>query len=218
MAVKISSNQNRKNQKDSCFLGEDYNGTGVMNAKRNGLPGRLRSLLNWQKRIRRNSIHDTMPSRSADGSFESRGSEHEAPFALTRSTQAVGNQALGTVGGQAIAVRYVSMPRRVLWIDGIGGFLCCDTDEVVIGQAVVAASQILESSVTSVVRRPPFVAVAGDYLLQPLQQMWLNDAPVERAQLLRDGSVLQLGRRVRVGFAKPNPLSANRPSEFAQLE
>ena len=133
--------------------------------------------------------------------------------ALTRSTQAVGLQA---AGGKPSADT-IAVPRRVLWIDGIGGFLCCDQEEVVLGQAVNGSLADIGivgdlSRQAAAIRRS-----GGDYLLQPLQQMWLNDAPVDRAQLLSHGSVLQLGRRVRVGFSKPNPLSATARLDLLSL-
>ncbi len=192
--------------KDSCFPGEDYNGTSVMDAKRKGLPGRLCGLLTWKRRS--SATQPTIPRhhdrQTVRLNREDQNMKHYS--ALTRSTQAIGQP--GKTGDKQALSDTISTPRRVLWIDGIGGFLCCDTDEVVIGQAVGGSLADIGivgdlSRQAAAIRRS-----GGDYLLQPLQQMWLNDAPVERAQLLRDGSVLQLGRRVRVGFAKPNPLSA----------
>lgn len=138
--------------------------------------------------------------------------------ALTRSTQAVGQQPQAAHGNTNQLLSDTSTaPRRVLWIDGVGGFLCCDRDEILIGQAIngsVADVGIVGdlSRQAAAIRRS-----GGDYLLQPLQQMWLNDAPVDRAQLLRDGAVMQLGRRVRVGFSKPNPLSATARLDLLSL-
>ncbi len=136
--------------------------------------------------------------------------------ALTRSTQAIGmHAALG--GGAKDASDTVSAPRRVLWIDGIGGFLCCDQDEVVLGQAV--SGSLADVGIVGDLSRQS-VAIrrsGGDYLIQPLQQMWLNNISVDRPQLLGDGNVLQLGRRVRVGFSKPNPLSATARLDLLSL-
>ena len=146
--------------------------------------------------------------------------------ALTRSTQAANPMAanLQAVGLQAnggntkqMLSDTVSAPRRVLWIDGVGGFLCCDRDEILIGQAINGSLADIGivgdlSRQAAAIRRS-----GGDYLLQPLQQMWLNDAPVDRAQLLRDGAIMQLGRRVRVGFSKPNPLSATARLDLLSL-
>lgn len=144
--------------------------------------------------------------------------------ALTRSTQALGIPSVPQAGGPATDARTqpvhsetVAAPRRVLWIDAVGGFLCCDREEIVIGQAVSGSSADVGivgdlSRQAAAIRRS-----GGDYLLQPLQQMFLNDAPVDRAQLLRDGAILQLGSRVRVGFSKPNPLSATARLDLLSL-
>ena len=140
--------------------------------------------------------------------------------ALTRSTQAIGLQAAGqlpTGGTKEHSSDTVSLPRRVLWIDGIGGFLCCDQDEVVLGQAINGSLADL-GIVGDLSRQAAAIRRSGDdYLLQPLQQMWLDESPVDRPQLLRDGAVLQLGRRVRVGFSKPNPLSATARLDMLSL-
>jgi hypothetical protein len=98
--------------------------------------------------------------------------------ALTRSTQAAGLQAALGGNTKEMLSDTVSTPRRVLWIDGIGGFLCCDRDEILIGQAINGSAADIGivgdlSRQAAAIRRS-----GGDYLLQPLQQMWLNDAPV----------------------------------------
>lgn len=137
--------------------------------------------------------------------------------ALTRITQpAAPDAALGNNTKELLSDT-VSAPRRVLWIDGVGGFLCCDREEILIGQAI--GSSIADVGIVGDLSRQAAAIrrSGGDYLLQPLQQMWLNDVPVDRAQLLRDGAVMQLGRRVRVGFSKPNPLSATARLDLLSL-
>ena len=139
--------------------------------------------------------------------------------AVTRSTQAAGLLAQAALGGNTkeMLSDNASTPRRVLWIDGIGGFLCCDHDEILLGQAVTGSPADI-GIVGDLSRQAAAIRRSGsDYLLQPLQQMWLNDTPVDRAQLLRDGAVLQLGRRVRVVFSKPNPLSATARLDLLSL-
>jgi hypothetical protein len=131
--------------------------------------------------------------------------------ALTRSTQAVG--ITKTPGNDTVSSR----PSRILWIDGVGGFLCCDRDEVILGQAV-GNSEVDISIVGDLSRQAAAIRRSGgDYLLQPLQQMTLNDRPVDRAQLLQDGNVLSLGRRVKVKFSKSNALSATARLDLISL-
>lgn len=101
-------------------------------------------------------------------------------------------------------------PRQpILWIDGVGGYLLIDRDEVCLGQAVSGSSVDVGvvgdlSRQAAVIRR-----VEVDYLLQPLQPATrLNGVPVDRAQLLTGNDVIQFGQRLRLNFIKPNPLSA----------
>jgi hypothetical protein len=131
--------------------------------------------------------------------------------AMTRSTHAIGT------GQGALSDTMPSRQRRILWIDAVGGFLCCDQEEIVVGQAAGSNEADLAivgdlSRQAAAIRRN-----GGDYLLQPLQAMTINDRPVDRAQLLQDGQVLQMGRRVKVKFSKPNPLSATARLDLVSL-
>ncbi len=97
---------------------------------------------------------------------------------------------------------------KILWIDGVGGFSLVEKDEVIIGQAIeTSAADVCIvgdlSRQAGVLRRTD-----GDYLLQPLQQTQLNERSVDRAQLLHDRDIIQFGNRVKLRFAKPNPLSS----------
>ena len=97
----------------------------------------------------------------------------------------------------------------ILWIDGVGGYLLIDRDEVSLGQAVAGSSVDVGivgdlSRQAAVIRR-----VESDYLLQPLQPVTrLNGVHVDRAQLLAGNDVIQFGQRMLLYFRKPNPLSA----------
>ncbi len=138
--------------------------------------------------------------------------------ALTRSTQAANIQAQAGIGKNTkqMLSDTASRPQRILWIDGVGGFLCCDQDEILIGQAIGGSVADL-GIVGDLSRQAAAIRRSGsDYLLQPLQAMCLNDSPVERAQILANKAVLQLGR-VRVGFSKPNPLSATARLDLLSL-
>lgn len=97
----------------------------------------------------------------------------------------------------------------ILWIDGVGGYLLIDRDEISLGQAISGSSVDVGivgdlSRHAAVIRR-----VESDYLLQPLQSATrLNGVPVDRAQLLTGNDVIQFGQRMRLHFSKANPLSA----------
>lgn len=130
---------------------------------------------------------DSLPSAALNASDES-------------AARAARNQKLLTESqpGQA---------RRVLWIDGVGGYLLLDKDEILIGQALSGSSADLRivgdlSRQAAAIRRSE-----GDYLIQPLQPTRINGLPIDRPQILSDGCEIQLGERVRLAFAQPSPLS-----------
>ena len=98
--------------------------------------------------------------------------------------------------------------RRILWIDGVGGYLLVDRDEVTVGQAV--SDNLADIAIVGDLRRRAAVVrrSGGDYLLHPLQATLLNEQPIERAELLKHNDLVQFGERVRLKFTQPHPLSA----------
>ncbi len=134
--------------------------------------------------------------------------------ALTRSTQAVTKE---TRTRDLLAESSPGNPRRIMWIDGVGGYLLVDKDEVMLGQAISGASVDVGivgdlSRQAAVLRRSE-----GDYLLQPLQPMHLNGQAVDRPQLLPNDALMQLGQRVKVKFSQPSPLSATARLDLVSL-
>lgn len=98
---------------------------------------------------------------------------------------------------------------RILWIDEVGGFLCCDQNELFIGQAVPESEAELQiigdiSRHACSIRR-----VQSDYILQAFQPMTIQSQPVERPQLLGTSADIRIGRSVELQFTKPHPLSAS---------
>lgn len=136
------------------------------------------------------------------------------PSAISRSTQAI------TPESRSRDLLQESSPgkqQRILWIDGVGGFLLLDQDEVLIGQAVSrgAADVCIVGDLSrqaAAIRRSQ-----GDYLLQPLQPTSVDGVAVDRAQLLQDGATIQFGGRVKLRFRRPNPLSATARLDLVSL-
>ncbi len=125
--------------------------------------------------------------------------------ALTRSTQAISHE---NRTQDLLADSSAGIKRRIMWIDGVGGFQLVDGEEVLIGQATSSNPADINivgdlSRQAAAIRRSE-----GDYLLQPLQEASVNGQKVDRPQLLNDGDTIQLGQRVQVTFRKPTPLSA----------
>lgn len=135
--------------------------------------------------------------------------------ALTKSTQAVTSRE--TKATELLAESSAGNRRRILWIDGVGGFLLVDRDEVVVGQAV-PGSPVDVAIVGDLSRQAAALRrSAGDYLLQPLQATQLGGRSVDRPQLLRDGDQIQFGGSVKLRFSKPSPLSASARLDLASF-
>lgn len=98
--------------------------------------------------------------------------------------------------------------RRILWVDGVGGYMLVNRDEVTLGQAI--AGSLADIGIVGDIRRKAGAIrrSGADYLLQPLQAAQLNGQSIERAQLLRHNDLIQFGQRVRLRFTQPHPLSA----------
>ncbi|HOM15895.1 MAG TPA: FHA domain-containing protein [Thermoguttaceae bacterium] len=104
--------------------------------------------------------------------------------------------------------------RFLLWIDAVGGYLICLKDTVVLGHASGGAEvdvPILAaiSHVHARLRRDQ-----EGYLLEPIQEVWVDGRQVDKAAWLRDGSRIQLGTSLRLRFRLPHPLSATARLEF----
>lgn len=104
--------------------------------------------------------------------------------------------------------------RFVLWIDGVGGYLVCEDDEVWLGQAAPGNRVDVPilgdlSRQHAVIRRD-----AEGYLIEPLRPLVLDGRTVERTVPLADGSVVEVGRGVRLRLGRPHPLSATARLDF----
>lgn len=102
--------------------------------------------------------------------------------------------------------------RFALWVDGVGGYLVCLRDSVVIGQylpgvddrnPVDVAIQADLSRKHAVIRRKNEV-----YFLEPIGPTRIEGRTITVAMPLHDGDVLELGPVVRMRFRRPHPLSA----------
>ncbi len=97
---------------------------------------------------------------------------------------------------------------QIMWIDGVGGFLLCHQDDVMIGQAtsVPTADLLIMGDLSRqaiAIRR-----TGSDYLLQPYQETRIEDVKTNRPQLLRHCQTIAVGTSVRLRFSKPSPLSS----------
>jgi hypothetical protein len=105
------------------------------------------------------------------------------------------------------------LDRFLVWVDGVGGYLVCSRDEVTIGQPV-AESPVDIPILGDLSRRHAKIRRDGEvYVIDPRRPARLDGRPVERATVLTDGALLELGN-VRLRFHQPHPLSATARLEF----
>jgi hypothetical protein len=101
-------------------------------------------------------------------------------------------------------------PRFMLWIDGVGGYLVCLGDEVVVGQAHPGTTVDVPIQ-ADISRKHVKIARQGEgYVLEPLSgRVVLDGKPLSEATLLSDGDEIVLGEGVKFRFRKPHVLSAS---------
>jgi len=98
--------------------------------------------------------------------------------------------------------------RFAMWVDGVGGYLVCLRDSVVLGQAspdsqADVAFQADIKRQHAVIRRQ-----AESYVIEPLGLLKIDGRVISGPTRLSDGEEIQLGAVVRVRFRQPHPLSA----------
>lgn len=97
--------------------------------------------------------------------------------------------------------------RFLLWADGIGGYLVCLDDRVVLGRAGLESCADVPL-LGDISRRHATLVRDGDgYILHADQTTFLNGRRVETAPL-RDGDVIRLGPTLELEFRQPSPISS----------
>lgn len=97
--------------------------------------------------------------------------------------------------------------RFVLWVDGVGGFLVCLNDEVVIGQAA-SRSPVDVPLLADLSRRHAIIRREDHYLIEPLGEVAVEGRTIRRTTVLAEGDEIRLGRSVLLRFRQPHALSA----------
>jgi hypothetical protein len=105
--------------------------------------------------------------------------------------------------------------RSILWIDGVGGYLMLDRDDVLIGQA----GSVVDIAVVGDISRHAGVIHRRqtDYFVDPLQEMRIDEVGVNSTHLLPSECLLQWGNRVKMRLVKPHPLSSTARLEMVSL-
>jgi len=112
------------------------------------------------------------------------------------------------------SAQVTGQPRFLLWVDGVGGFLVCQSEEVSIGQAV-PGSDVDIAIQADLSRRHATIRRDGEgYVLVPQGSVSVNGRRIADRTLLSDGDELTLGEVVRLRFCKPHALSATARLDF----
>ncbi|NOY28914.1 MAG: FHA domain-containing protein [Planctomycetes bacterium] len=102
----------------------------------------------------------------------------------------------------------MSGKRIVAWVDGVGGFLICLGEEVVLGQPSVDGADI--AVLADLSRRHATIRREGEsYVLTPLHRASIDGRVLAGPTVLNDGAQVKLGDTVRMKFHKPHALSAS---------
>ncbi|MDA7979839.1 MAG: hypothetical protein MPJ50_13810, partial [Pirellulales bacterium] len=106
-------------------------------------------------------------------------------------------------------------PRFQLWIDGIGGYLVCEGDDLTIGQPS-NGKRVDIPILGDLSQRHATLRRCGEgYLLVPNRQARVNGKSITEAISLADRAVIELGSGVRLIFRQPHPYSTTATLQLA---
>ncbi|MCU0721006.1 MAG: hypothetical protein MUC83_14950 [Pirellula sp.] len=99
--------------------------------------------------------------------------------------------------------------KNILWIDGQGGYLLCDSEEVILGQAVpeCLADLAIRGDISR--RAASIRRVGEEHVLNPLQESYLDGRRLERPVLMPERARITLGKRVELAYIRPSKLSCS---------
>lgn len=98
--------------------------------------------------------------------------------------------------------------RVVVWIDEVGAFLVCMSDEIVLGQPA-AEGGVDVPILADLSRRHAIIRREREaYVLTPLHKTAIDGRVITEPTVLRDKSTITLGSGVEFRFRKPHALSA----------
>ncbi len=126
-------------------------------------------------------------------------------------------QAAGTglpLGAGALTHPRSAGRRFLLWIDGVGGYLVCLGEEVILGQACPECVVDIPIQADLSRRHAKIVRLGDGYVVEPWHTTRVNGQVMRGKALLSDGDEIELARTVRLRFRQPHALSASARLEF----
>ncbi len=97
----------------------------------------------------------------------------------------------------------------LMWIDGVGGYLVCLSDQIMIGQALPDGGVDVGIQGDISRRHARIIRSADQYLIEPLAEVAINGRAVERKTALQHDTVIELGSGVKIRFTQPHALSGS---------
>lgn len=98
--------------------------------------------------------------------------------------------------------------RMVAWIDGVGGYLICLDDEVLIGQPSMP-TQVDIPILADLSRRHASIRRDGEsYVLTPIHRVSVDGQQLTGPTVLNHGALIEVGDSVKMRFRRPHALSA----------
>jgi hypothetical protein len=105
-------------------------------------------------------------------------------------------------------------PRWWLWIDGVGGYLVCEANDVTLGQPAADGS-VDVPILGDVSRRHAQLRRAGEaYLLEPWRPVRVDGRTIDRTCTMSRDTLIEMGEGVRLRFRQPHPYSATARLDF----
>ncbi|MCG8448192.1 MAG: hypothetical protein MI725_01255 [Pirellulales bacterium] len=98
--------------------------------------------------------------------------------------------------------------RMLVWIDGVGGYLVCLGDEVMLGQPAGSSGAEIPILADLSRRHATIHREGGSYVLTPIHQVRMAGQQLAGPTVLTDDTLIELGEAVRLRFRKPHALSA----------
>lgn len=97
--------------------------------------------------------------------------------------------------------------RLVAWIDGVGGYLICLGDEVILGQPASGSDADIPI-LADISRRHASIRRDGEaYVITPIHKVAIDGVELTGPQVLNDGASITLGDAVKLEFRRPHALS-----------
>ena len=100
--------------------------------------------------------------------------------------------------------------RFLMWVDAVGGYLVCLNNQLSIGQARPGSKVDIPllADISSKHARLKREGEEGDYIIEPLAPVLVQNQEIKSPTLLHHGDVISLGT-AELQFTKPHPLSTS---------